>query len=187
MKNTSYLSIILFFCLGFFQNCTTPEQKTPQNSPFYVDDASHLYFKNMRAFYYDQKPSPQANTDLFQFQKIKTNPKTPSIIPVIVDRWINDEAYLFLETNDFEEGFSQPLQFRWISEKDTLSLKMNSRLPTDQFTFAQEVEKLLAANHDLWVETAKGDWRPIFKAPKEKIYFQITLKDYYRLIQWSSK
>lgn len=149
-----------------------------------VDDASHLYFKNMRAYYYDQETGPAEGTDLYRLRKITSQPSNPMLIPVIVDNWLRDEAYLLVETNDYQEGFAEPLTIGYIEGTDTTRMPLHEPGMPGQIKFARALAPLLEAKQDLLIQTAGENWAPIFGDPRDRLHFLTTLRDYNRLVRY---
>ena len=190
MKDSFFL--LLFLAVSIFwgfscQNSTEPKEVTDTSSPFYVDDADHLFFKNTRAYYYDQSMGPgQDNSQrmhLYQLKKFSNTKDRAILFPVIVDNWIKDEAYLFVETNAYQEGYAYPLSVFAITGQDSLYFQLERKDIPGQLAFARNISKKLKEGHNLYIRTATDRFDPLLSDPSDQLNFQTTVKDYERLIQ----
>lgn len=194
MKYKPFFVFFSFVCLVSLSTCqNSPDQEDPSpettadRSPFFVDDASHLYFKNMRAYYYDESPGPgNSNADrmnLYQLRRFSNTSDRPILYPLIVDNWIKDEAYLFIEKNAYRGGFKDPLTVLAIEANDTSLLELNRPNMKTQLDFAILLEARLEAGQDLLVFDSTGVAVPIFADKQDQLNFLTTLKDYKKLTE----
>lgn len=196
-----YKSFFVFFCfvllvsLSTCQNdsshamhyVATTTETTAEQSSFFVNDASHVYFKNVRAYYYDEKPGPGANSaermKLYQLRKFSDTPDRPILFPVIVDNWIKDEAYLFIEENEYVGGFKKPLTVLAIEAKDTSTIELTRPTMDAQLAFAELLKTRLEADQVLLILDSMGTATPIFTDKQDQLNFLTTLKDYKKLTE----
>lgn len=192
-----YKPFFVFFCfvlllsLSTCQNASSEEgssaETAAERSPFFVNDASHLYFKNVRAYYYDEKPGPGANSaermKLYQLRKFSGTSDRPILFPVIVDNWIKDEAYLFIEENGYVGGFKKPLTVLAVAAKDTSTIELTRPTMNTQLAFAETLQANLEAGQALLVLDSMGTAVPIFTDKQDQLNFLTTLKDYKKLTE----
>lgn len=139
----------------------------------------------MRAYYYDVEPGPQTEQriDLYQLKRFDKTDRRPILYPIIVDHWMQDKAYLFLEPNDYSGGFQEPLTVFKVEAGDTSYLNTQDQRPAGKLMLAQEIGKALQAEQALYVLDKAGLSLPLFEDRYDQTYFMTTLKDYERLIQ----
>jgi hypothetical protein len=100
---------------------------------------------------------------------------------VIVINWLNDEAYLLIETNDFlgDEDFLRAV----IADRDSLktdTITLNQRGRERMLEFGSRLYEGIMANHDIQIQY-KGAFVPILTEESDRETFRITMADYYRL------
>jgi hypothetical protein len=181
MKNTLILLVLPLFLLAC--SSSEPPREVDTTSPYYVAPPSLLYFKNVRSAYYYQSRKPKTRVDMYKLRKFEYSRERPVLYPVIVNNWMEDQAYIFIEKNDFSQGFSDSLLVRWSKVEDTsgiYALPFPSK--DEQFRFARQLYQSLKQNHSLEVKTTKENWIPIFKDGQDRMNFMTTLRDYERLI-----
>ena len=138
----------------------------------------------MRSSYYSSSQQPGTKVDLFQLRKIKMDDASPLIYPVIADNWMEDEAYLLIQTNEYKNGFQSPLTLYWSNEKEEGRIEMKRPANFEhQYAFARELEKVLKQDHVLQVLTEKGERVPVFETYDQKSWFFTTLRDFRKLIE----
>lgn len=176
-----------FLLLSLFLGACTAEgpaePKVTQHSVFRTTAPSQLYFKNIRstAYYVDRKP--QSKKDIYRLRAFSNTRKRPILVPLIVQNWLEDEAYLFLEPNDYEYGFADSLLLRWTEAGDTTQYYMPFRGKEEELKMAEKIFGALAENRKLEVKTRENGWQPIFQEGDDRRHFLITLGDYFRLVE----
>lgn len=141
----------------------------------------------MRAYYYDENPGPGPNTaermNLYRLRKFSDTPDRPILYPIIVDNWIKDEAYLFIEGNDYNSGFKNPLTILAVEVNDTSTLELTRPTIEMQLTFAELLATRIEAGQELLVLDSTGTAIPIFKDKQDQLNFLTTIKDYKKLTE----
>ncbi|GAB5552226.1 MAG: hypothetical protein Sapg2KO_18170 [Saprospiraceae bacterium] len=182
-----FFSFLLLVSLSTCQNKKAQEYLSTEQSTFFVNDASHLYFKNVRAYYYNEKPGPGPNTaermNLYRLRKFSDTSDRPILYPIIVDNWIKDEAYLFIEGNDYNRGFKNPLTVLAIEANDTTTLELTRPTMDMQLTFTESLATSLEAGQELLVLDSTGTAVPIFTNKQDQLNFLTTIKDYKKLTE----
>lgn len=179
-----YLMLLIFFLETSCQHPQPPKEFTG-NELFHTTDPSRLYFNNIRSTYYYKQRQPNTRIDIYKFRKLKQTRKEPLIQPKIVNNWMQDEAYIFLETNDYIGGFSDTLTVKWQSNRDTTNGYYYLTLANkeNQYQFARNLYESLKEKHYMEVKTKKNGFVPIFEDYAEQNNFRTTLNDYYRLTE----
>lgn len=147
---------------------------------FEMGDDSELFFRNVRQIYYDRS-SPDGTWQAYRFGDRYKGNERPLLLPVIVINWLNDEAYLLIETNDFlgDEYFLRVVIADSGSLKtDTITLHQRGR--ERMLEFGSQLYEAIMANHEIQIQY-KGTFIPILTEEADRETFRITLADYYRL------
>ncbi|MEM6316452.1 MAG: hypothetical protein AAF960_02220 [Bacteroidota bacterium] len=181
--------IFLLFCFSFFTQCQ-PNEKPKAftgDRQFQANDPSRLYFKNIRSIAYYRTRKPHSKIDIYKFRKLDMTDKRPILYPMILDNWMDEEAYIFLEKNAYSK-FGDPLTIKATAQDSTENiLTIDVFNKKNQYTFAEQVFEALQSKQDLSVLTKDSSYIPIFANYKDKSAFVITMKDYYRLIDLDRK
>ncbi len=181
MKNLSVL-ILLFLLLSCNGNKKDPVQ--PEGaSRFRTTAPSHLYFKNIRSIHYEMTTEPDTRIDLYKFRRFSETDRRPILYPVIVDNWMQDEAYLLIRPNDYRGGIPDMLQVEWQNTRDSGRYLLQSADWTDQHRFAQQLYQSLQEKHQLLLLDKEGNFVPLFDDKQDQISFLTTMRDYYRLTE----
>ncbi|MEM1137815.1 MAG: hypothetical protein AAGI07_18405, partial [Bacteroidota bacterium] len=129
----------------------------PEIRKYGTTDSSELFFKNMRQYYYDLENKGEAGLHLFRLKDRVLAQEHPIINLSIIFNWRNDEAYLYMEPNNF---FSDTTEFT-IIWKDVANQKegayhfLKGNRDT-YFTFAAQVYNSILAEHNLFYKEDDG-------------------------------
>lgn len=183
MKKHLYFFVSI---LVFFAACTNGgDDRKPRERKagvYGTTSPSQLYFKNMRSSYYYREPSPQKNTDIYRLRKFAQTSKRAIVYPVIVNNWIEDEAYLFLRKNDYP-GLKEPLRFTCQSDSSSTQFKLAVPNKKEQYDIAEQLYECIAEGSKLYVHLAEGDSTLLYDDVRDRNNFIRVMKDYYRLIE----
>lgn len=183
MKNL----LILVTFLGTLCTCSSPSGQEKEagrkGPPFQTTPPSHLYFKNIRSIHYAQKTQPGTRIDLYKLRRFSETRQRPVLYPVIVDNWMQDEAYLLIQPNDFDRGFSDPLRVFWKTTQDSGRYELALADWNAQHRFAGQLYRSIQQEHRLSVETAAGNRAPLFERNEDRLHFTTTLRDFYKLTE----
>ena len=100
----------LLFCFSLGCGAPGPSTETDASSPYFVDDASYLYFKNLRVKDYTLEEQPEPRLDLYRHRKQAETLTAPGLRITLVDNWLQDEAYLRIELVDSSGTVSTPVE-----------------------------------------------------------------------------
>lgn len=190
MQYTWLILSLLCICYG----CVNPTPSSDTNTPpdtqrmFRTTDPSRIYFRNIRIINYQSTTQPGTRIDLYRWKRWPQQTEYPEIIPVIVDNWMQDQAFIRLEVNPAAPPPYEPLTIFWQHNSedqpsigDTLQL-VSSRWE-DQYTFATQIYDHLLANDLLTIQGNDSRYYPLFHDYESRNAFLITLRDYFRLIE----
>lgn len=175
-------SLLFVFVMSFF-NDKRANNSGKEESPMSIGDADRLYFKNVRAAYYDFEDRKDAKMSIYRYAKRANIEEVLSIgLSILLNR-VKDEAYILVESSSGEF----PIKIRWsnLEHKESEGeLVFEGGDKFQHLDFVQKLYPLLLENtsFELWNE---GRFYPILVDDKEKEALRITAKDYFKLINSS--
>ena len=184
MKINIFLVTYILFCFGCQQNGTPIAFSG--NPKYKTTDPARLYFNNIRSIAYYKTRKPHSKIDIYQLKKKAQTADRPIIHPMIVDNWLDNEAYLFLEKNDFPRFFD-PLTIKTVQDTTMASFEIDVFNKGNQYDFAANIYEALKARQTLMVKDKEGQFIPILEHYQDKSNFMITMTDYFRLIEVERK
>ncbi len=184
MKKIIFLLIYVTICFGCQKN-DKPKTFTGDKQ-FKTTDPSRLYFNNIRSTSYYSSRKRNTKIDIYKARKSAQTDKRPILYPMIVDNWLDNEAYLFLEKNKYSK-FADPLTIK--AERDTIlqTFVIDVFNKKNQYAFAENIYNSLNDRQTLSVKTKDGTFVPILQNYQDKTNFVMTLNDYFRLIEKDRK
>ncbi|MFK8055718.1 MAG: hypothetical protein AB8F78_06320 [Saprospiraceae bacterium] len=172
------------FLVFLLVNCASPQPQREFTGEkiFRTTQPSRLFFANTRSFNYYRKRPKGTDLDVYRLRKFRVTRKRPTLVPIIVDAYLKDEAYLFIEANEFP-GLSDPITFRAATEAkaDTFSLDLPSR--KGQLEFATDLYEGILNGHRIGVLVRDTGFVEIYDKRADRAAFQAVFKDYYRLTE----
>jgi len=176
---------LTFFLLGLaIWSCEIPQAQKVYTSDrqFRTTDPSRLYFKNIRSMDYYNRRKPNTKIDLYTFRKFSQDTTRPILYPMIVNNWLQDEAYIFIEKNGYS-GFSDSLIISWKTETEDGQFAIGLFNKPMQYEFTGELYERLLNNEILFLKNKTGSLVPVFHNRADRLYFMTTMRDYYRLTE----
>ncbi|NJN77019.1 MAG: hypothetical protein HC803_00715 [Saprospiraceae bacterium] len=179
---------IVIFSLLFWISC---EQPQPQKvftgaKQFRTTDPSLLRFNNIRTAYYYRERPKNTKLDIYKLRKFTMTKKYPLLIPVIVNNWMQDEAYLFFENNLYPD-FTDTIMVKWQTKIDSTITEgfyeLALRNKENQYEFGGKLYESMQRGDDLFIKNTKNEFLPFYDNPDDKSAFNITIRDYYRLTE----
>ena len=174
-------SLVFVLVMSFF-NEKRANNSGKEPSPMRMGDAERIFFKNVRAAYYDIENRKDAKMTIYRHGKRKKDTNLPNLVFSIILNQGTDEAYIFLEP-DFAEF---PIHLKWSHPDKNLEgeITFEGGDKFAHFEFAQKIAPLLLEN--VYFEIRKSDgWTPLWVDEKEKNAVLITIEDYQKLINYS--
>lgn len=149
---------------------------------FKTNDASKLFFKNIRQPYYDKEEMEAAKLEIYRLKKRNSHNERPVINLAIVNNWRFDEAYLLLEPNGLLQ--LEQLSVKWINEKTKTQGFINFENGNKQsiVKFADQLYAQIQQESSFSVVVNEKNMG-ILEIPEDREVFRITMVDYYRLVQ----
>jgi hypothetical protein len=147
---------------------------------FLVSDDSFLFFKNVRQIYYDFQDLPKAKWYAYRLSDRSQRQDIPTLTPVIVVNWFNDESYLLVEANDFlQEEKTITIQEKNKSGR-MLEYSMTDRGRENMLEFATKIYEGIMDEHEIYVRVNEKFY-PLFTNDEDRDNFRVVMSDYYRL------
>lgn len=180
--------IFLFICFVFCDACE--ENSEPKvfsgNKQFQTTDPSRLYFNNIRSAAYYSSRKKNSKIDIYKSRKLAQTDKRPILYPMIVDNWLDNEAYIFLEKNDYRK-FADPLTVKAVKDSIENTFVIDVFNKKNQYAFAEDIYNALIDRQALSVQTKDGTFVPILADYRDKSNFIMTVADYFKLIEKDRK
>ena len=184
MKFFWFAILIGFIWIG----CEQPEaQKVfTGDKQFRTTDPSRIRFHNVRSVYYYRERAKHTKMDIYKLRKFEMTKKRPVLIPVIINNWMKDEAYLFFENNLYPY-FTDTITIKYQQQTDSTTAEGFYTLPLRnkkfQYEFGGHLFESLTRGDKLFLKNSQKEFVPIYDDPKDKAAFITTIKDYYRLTE----
>lgn len=135
----------------------------------------------MRSINYNSEAVGNNQIDIFRFRKLDEVQNRPIIFPQIMDYWILDRAYLKLVSNKAANSvIRDTLIFKDKNLLDTLVIRANR--PEEQTQIVIKIHDTLKKEQQIFAITKEGKQLLLLEDKMDRYYFDIIMKDYYRLI-----
>lgn len=162
----------------------TPPAETDSTSPFFVDDASYLYFKNLRVRDYALEEQREPRLDFYRHRKQEEVLMTPGLSITLIDNWMEDAAYLRIELVDSSGIVSQPVELTPVYEQTStaVSYALGKGQREAALGLARELQKALRQKRELVFTVRGGAVGELWIRAAEFAPQLTTINDYLRLI-----
>jgi len=183
MGQLTYWFVFAFLVL-LLKSCAPPQpqREFSGDKTFRTTQPSRLFFANTRAHTYYRNRPKGTDLDVYRFRKFQHTRKRPMLIPIIVDAYLKDEAYLFIEANKYPD-LSDPLTFEVKSKTQTDTFRLDLPSRKAQLEFATDLYEAVLNGHHIGVMVRDTGFHPILEKRAERAAFQAVVKDYYRLTE----
>ncbi|MEQ8704064.1 MAG: hypothetical protein RIC19_09105 [Phaeodactylibacter sp.] len=178
---TSWAVVGLFLIFAACSPNSTERQKGTGDRRFRTTPPSLLYFKNMRSIQYTVEEQPKSRIELYRLNKYEEVRQRPVLYPLIANNWLEDEAYLFLQPNDWADGFLSPLTLSQDTAWSAPILQLQPPTPGEQYALGMQLYESLKRGEGWYVAAADSTFAPIFDDGDERAYFLTTVQDYLKL------
>jgi hypothetical protein len=172
------LGSVLFVLLLSFFNERRANNTGEDENPMMVSDQDRLFFKNMRAPYYDIEGREDAKINIYRYGKrIKSSGMPTLNLSILLNR-VKDEAYIFVEPSPE----NLPLRLKWRNESlsDSGELVFYGGDKFAHYDFVRKLYPLLEENL-IWERTEVTSPTPILQEETAREALKITIRDYDRL------
>lgn len=158
----------------------SPPPDNRADTRFHTTDPSHLYFRNLRASAYRTRTLP-GRMEEYRYGEFPDSSSQPILLPVIVDNWLADEAYIYLRPlpgSDLDP--SRPLTL-YFDDGDSLRLAGDS--PEAHLDFAKAWFQRLQQNESGKIVTNDGKRTPVNATLQTDKWAKQILSDYLTLTE----
>jgi hypothetical protein len=150
---------------------------------FKITNDSGLFFKNVRQLYYDFQEIPLgSNRFVYRLKNRSKSDEEPVLYPTIMINWLNDQANILIEVNEYPEI---PLTLNVkinCEEKEDIFIVLDERGRENMLDFANKIYDALIASCNLSLEINQ-EFIPLMRTEKSRIAFKKTMQDYYALVR----
>ncbi|MGI9542226.1 MAG: hypothetical protein ACR2MX_03145 [Cyclobacteriaceae bacterium] len=150
----------------------------PYSPNFNTTDASELYFKNVRQYYYDLEE--QDGQNMFSLGNRNQEASYPNLILIITMDWRKDQAYLSLASSPYFSEDS-PIEVQALARERDEHHKLVSRDKVETFAFVTKIYQSILNEQKLYVLIDDKQY-PLFANESDREAFRITAFDFYRLV-----
>jgi hypothetical protein len=150
---------------------------------FRTTPPSQLYFKNTRSFHYEQSPWKDTRMQRYKLRKFSGPERSPRIVPVILDNWMQDEAYLWFESPAGKPLDRCRLHWRHPRQEESGSYLLDNPTPAGYSRLGLSLYESLRQGHELRVEGPDSTFMPLFPDAEARSAFFTVLRDYFKLVE----
>ncbi|MCR9099893.1 MAG: hypothetical protein NXI25_08075 [bacterium] len=180
MKTSWAVTGLFLICMACSPDSTERQMGTGDRR-FRTTPPSLLYFKNMRSTQYTVEEQPKSRIELYRLNRFETVTRRPALYPVIANNWLEDEAYLFLQPNDWEAGFLSPLTLSQDTSWSSEVLQLQPPTPVQQYELGLRLYESLKRGEAWYAAATDSTFAPLFEDGDERSYFLMTVRDYLQL------
>ena len=176
---------LVYLCfIGLFA-CDTPKPQKEYTGKreFRTTDPSRLYFKNMRSVYYFRSRRPNSKKDIYKLKKASKDTDRPLLYPLIINDWMNDMAFIFVEKNGYPNFPNDDLNVLWQHADSTGNFIWKSLTKEAQYEFTGNIYEGLLKGYDMSIISEKGDTIPFLEKHRDKKHFVMVMRDFYKLTE----
>jgi hypothetical protein len=181
-KQLFYSVLLLFILLS--SSCKIDKDKVIDISQarFKTTNSSILFFRNIRVSYYDKVEMYEAKMNQFRLKERNLSDTIPVINLCILEAWMRDEAYIYVEPNSLIAN-RDTLNVFW-KDNQSDSTGIHQFVEGDRemhYRFATQIYTSIQKNHSFFVEVNQQRI-PLMDKENERETFRKTLVDFYRLV-----
>jgi len=181
MSNRILFSLVI---LLFLWACNPDKNRKVDQTTisFATNDATKLFFKNVRRTYYEVEEMEAAKMEVYRLNKRVLSQERPIINLAIVNNWRFDEAYVMLEPNNLLDLANLTLTWK-NPETDTRGeIVFENGNKETYVAFADQVYEQIQLGSQFTTEV-QGVQYNVLEQSEDREAFRITMVDYYRLVQ----
>ena len=180
----SKILLLIVNCL-LLVRCTVDSKKiiNPHKPQYKITDPSELFFKNVRALYYNREENQTAKLEVFRIKNGAESNDSTVLNLAIVLNWRFDEAYILIEPGKILDDVKS-VTLLWEDESEGAGESAEFTLgdKNSQFTLASIIYGHILKGHHLYY-LKKGKKWPLLKSKKAREAFRITMFDFYNLVE----
>ena len=175
------LGYVLLLAISACQ-APAPKAREAGDPEFRTTPPSRLFFANIRSSsYYRERPAG-TDLDVYRFRRFSQTAQRPMLIPVIVEAYLKDEAYLFMRPNDFPD-FHSPISIRAYQNQQDTILRLEDRSRSGELNFALAMYERLYEGDTIRVMLRDSSWHELYDLRAERSALFAVMQDYFRLTE----
>lgn len=177
-------SLIFFFILTTIFACNPDKTKSLKEGElvYQTNDATKLFFRNVRSAYYDKQTLSEAKIDVYRMKNRHSTEDYPVLNLALVNNWLQDEAYIIIEPNSFY-SVGDTIKVTWDDQKLGEQKADFVYGNKDNHTlFADKIYQNLLGMQSMKIHADGESW-PLFSRNEDREIFRKTMIDFYRLVQ----
>lgn len=177
MKFSSIL-LQLVFLLLFSCQPVAKSPAPPADARFRTTPPSKLYFNNIRSTAYTMTTDEATQTNHYQLRNWPDTAVNPFLLPMIIDNWLYDQAYLQLKWIALDEEPTPPFRIRAYTNTTEQYFSVEDWTWSGQHDFGQQLYSALLSGLKLQLIKSDSSQIPLFGDDKTRSLFRITIQDY---------
>jgi hypothetical protein len=157
------------------------ERVVDRNAPvFKTNDATRLFFKNVRLLYYDMEEQNDGKIQVLRLSSRVEDAEKPIINVDIINNWFQDRAYPMIRLSEYFNDLERVEIEMRSNEGHSETIVFNRGAGMDEhFYFASAIYEGILKKYTFKL---KPDGTQLFAEKEERESFRITMVDYYRLV-----
>lgn len=177
-------SLIFFLFLTLVFACNPDKNKSLKEGEliYQTNDATKLFFRNVRSAYYDKQTLSEAKIDVYRMKNRNSAEDFPVLNLALVNNWLQDEAHIIVELNSFY-SVGDTIKVTW--KDDSLgqqSINFIYGNKDNHTRFADKVYQNMLDLKAMEIYSENKSW-PLFSRNEDREIFRKTMIDFYRLVQ----
>ena len=137
----------------------------------------------MRSVYYFRSRRPNSKKDIYKLKKASKDTDRPLLYPLIINDWMNDMAFIFVEKNGYPNFPNDDLNVLWQHADSTGNFIWKSLTKEAQYEFTGNIYEGLLKGYDMSIISEKGDTIPFLEKHRDKKHFVMVMRDFYKLTE----
>ena len=175
-------TFLLFFLVLNILACNPDKEKiVDRNNPvFKTNDASRLFFKNVRQLFYDLEEKNEGKIQIFRMKDRSADSTIPVIQVDLINNWHEDRAYPMISLSGyFDDKESVEVQLEFADGTSELINFDKSGTMNDHFYFSSALYEAILRKAKIRL---KDSQQMLFEDDDLRNDFRITMVDFYRLV-----
>ena len=145
---------------------------------FSTTQSSELYFKNMRAYFYNQSVHEEANFTLYRISSRETDTTKNKLSFLIISNWLQSEYYIMAESG-ISDLSNNSLKISYENSDSSGVINLLEPNSYANYVFAAKLYFQIEKNAVLKINQQNG-WIQFSESEKKSL--KKTLKDYFKLV-----
>lgn len=146
---------------------------------FSTPSSNRLYFKNIRAYFYEKEELEKQKIDIYRMKTSNTEDSLSILSFAIVDHWAVNRSYIIAETSLLNVN-DQALKIKCEHLSDAIFIELKAEDAEANYKFAAQLLTHLSHPNKLFVLEKHKGWIPLKNSHKKK--FKRSLLDYFKLV-----